>query len=287
MISKEYLSKNSPIIVDYKKGFFVPDSLSRLHYHPYHEISVIKSGDISYSTENSNTKATDFCVIFSQAHKLHNPFVAKDHLYERYQVKFYGDILDRSIVESGALNDALSSSYMKKVNQREFAELYGIIEALYHLVKENEESDFNKLREVIELVSLIIKCHTATHISAPSENSYITEVAGFIKDNIDKKLTHQDIANRFFISKSKLIYDFKECYNMNILEYITMTKIDAAKELLLKGFSVAYTAEKCGFSSPSYFIKVFSDITKVTPLAFQFKWSTKRAERKAIKEEWS
>ena len=33
--------------------------------------------------------------------------------------------------------------------------------------------------------------------------------------------------------------------------------------------TVAATAEKCGFSSSSYFIKIFSKITNTTPLKFQ------------------
>ena len=59
---------------------------------------------------------------------------------------------------------------------------------------------------------------------------------------------------------------------MNVLEYITITRIDAAKDMLIKGYSVAATAEACGFSTSSYFIKVFSEITRTTPLKFQYRW---------------
>ncbi len=59
---------------------------------------------------------------------------------------------------------------------------------------------------------------------------------------------------------------------MNILEYITMTKIHFAKEQLKKGCSVAATSENCGFSSSSYFIKVFTRVTGMTPLKFRLKY---------------
>ena len=69
------------------------------------------------------------------------------------------------------------------------------------------------------------------------------------------------------------MYDFKEYCNMTLLDYITLTRIDAAKELLLNGYSVTVASDECGFSSPSYFIKVFRSITGMTPLKFQIKFS--------------
>lgn len=271
MIKEEFQSKNLPMSVDYIKGFASPKN--SLHYHQYHEISVIKSGDISYCTENTNSKAKDFCIIFSEAHKLHNPFVSKRHLYERYQVKFRSEIMDEIVKDAAPLRTALSGSFMKKVNQKDFAELYDIIKRLFDMVKEGKKAEFDKLHEGTQLISLILKCRGAECINAPSGKSYIDDVSAYIKENMCKKITQQEIADNFLVSKSKLIYDFRECYNMNILEYITMMRIDKAKEMLLSGFSVSYTAEKCGFSSASYFIKVFSGITKTTPLAFQGKWA--------------
>lgn len=53
---------------------------------------------------------------------------------------------------------------------------------------------------------------------------------------------------------------------MSVGEYVTITKIEAAKNMLSSGYSVAAISEKCGFSSPSYFIKAFFRVMGMTPL---------------------
>ena len=52
---------------------------------------------------------------------------------------------------------------------------------------------------------------------------------------------------------------------MSVGEYVTITKIEAAKNMLSSGYSVAAISEKCGFSSPSYFIKAFFRVMGMTP----------------------
>ena len=125
----------------------------------------------------------------------------------------------------------------------------------------------------MHLAMLITKGSNATAISSTPHIGYITNILEYIKGNYDKPLTIQILAEHFFVSKSKLIYDFNSYCRISILEYITMTRIEAAKEYLLKGWSVAATSEACGFSTSSYFIKVFSRITGLTPLKFQMKYT--------------
>ena len=124
------------------------------------------------------------------------------------------------------------------------------------------------LREKLYLLSALAKGKRALPSERENVEHYIEEVIEYIKENYRDRITYESLAARFFVSRGKLIYDFKEFAGMSVLEYLTITRIEAAKGMLSNGYSVAAASESCGFSSPSYFIKVFSSITGTTPLKF-------------------
>jgi YesN/AraC family two-component response regulator len=55
---------------------------------------------------------------------------------------------------------------------------------------------------------------------------------------------------------------------LSIGDYIRTIRIEKAKELLLKGDTIADTAYETGFSDPNYFSKCFKKQTGKTPSEF-------------------
>lgn len=59
---------------------------------------------------------------------------------------------------------------------------------------------------------------------------------------------------------------FKSCYKTTPVSYVTMLRINYAKELLITGhFTVAEIADMCGFENSYYFSRVFKEKTGVSP----------------------
>ncbi len=273
MILEENTDKTPSVIVDYlKKKCVSPEDTNKLHYHPYHEFLILDKGFVTYATDNGIIKIAEKSIVYMPAHTLHNPFVQKSHPYERYRIRFSPDFADGIITQPYLLSEALKTSYIKQLNKNDFDEIYSIAESLYKIAAKDSKDEFDRLNECMHLAMLATKGNDAKSIPRTPHISYITDILGYIKDNYSKPLTIQTLADHFFVSKSKLIYDFNNYCRISISEYITMTRIEAAKEYLLKGWSVAATADACGFSTSSYFIKVFSGITGLTPLKFQIKY---------------
>ena len=273
MIPKENINKKSLITIDYlKKKCVSPEDTNKLHYHPYHEFLVLDKGYITYAADSGIIKVAEKSIVFMPAHTLHNPYVQKSHPYERYRIRFYPDFANGIISKPELLSEALKNSYIKQLSQNDYNEIYSITESLYKIATKDSKDESDLLSECMHLALIITKGNDAVAIPNTPNISYITDIVKYIKDNYNRPLTIQMLADKFFISKSKLIYDFNNYCRISILEYITMTRIEAAKEYLLKGWSVAATSEACGFSTPSYFIKVFSKITGHTPLKFQTKY---------------
>ena len=96
-------------------------------------------------------------------------------------------------------------------------------------------------------------------------------IVRYIHDNLSNEvLCINDIADTFNLSNvtiSKLIHDKT---NMHFKRYLTQIRLDMAKDLLASGKeSVQDIAQQCGFSSASYFIRVFKNETGVTPLQYR------------------
>jgi AraC-like DNA-binding protein len=270
MFIEEFPSDQSGIRIDYMKGYVLPESTNRIQCHPYYEMLIISKGNVTYSDNKGVSKVSDKSIVFTKAYEVHNPSVNTTQYYERYRLSFEKTLFESLFRDSDMIDKLLSVSYKKGIGDLDFDEVMNEFRRLLAEVKKN---DSDKLRECIHLLSLLVKCEDARPRDDLSEQNYIADVIDYVKKKYSEHLTAQDIATRFFISRGKLMYDFKSYCNMTLLEYITLTRIDAAKELLLEGYSVAAASEKCGFSTPSYFIKVFSDITHMTPLKFQIKFS--------------
>ena len=80
----------------------------------------------------------------------------------------------------------------------------------------------------------------------------------------------QDIAASAGVSTRESARCFSRCIGVSPSEHLTQTRVRmAARELRETSSSIMEISEKCGFSSPGYFSKVFREITGQTPREYQ------------------
>lgn len=105
------------------------------------------------------------------------------------------------------------------------------------------------------------------------DDSMLERIKNYIRINLtDIELSLTMVGCAFGMSPSYLSAFFIREAGVGLKEYITMQRIELAKEYLLKtNDSVNTISEKCGFLSPSYFISVFKNYTKKTPGTFRKK----------------
>ena len=98
----------------------------------------------------------------------------------------------------------------------------------------------------------------------------IEQVNRYIGSHLSEHLTVSDIAAHFHYSRSRLSTLYKEATGSGISERITEMRISLAKYRLREcGESVTDTAEFCGFSTPQYFSRVFSEKCGISPSEYQ------------------
>jgi len=104
--------------------------------------------------------------------------------------------------------------------------------------------------------------------SEKSENTNIVrKLKRYIKFNYMNEITVQKISDYFGFERSYLFRVFKASVGIGIKEYITKTRMEQAKALLEKGYSVGNTAHAVGYRDQFNFSKAYKAYFGVSPKA--------------------
>ena len=263
------------ISCDYTKEYVPRERTNRILCHPYAELMVIRQGDIIYTARGETRRVGDKCIIYNCAGFTHNQFVQEEHLYERYRLCFYKEELCNLLQDSTVLTSILDAPMIKELSDECFELILALSRELFTLSNEGAQDELTRLRCRHMILLALLHAAAATDTPRKHEESYITEVVKYINSNLTENPRIEAIAAAFFVSKSKLTNDFKAYCNMSIHEHIAVERVERAKELLKAGYRVAAVSEMLGFSSASYFIKVFTALVGTTPLKWQLRYMMK------------
>ena len=105
-------------------------------------------------------------------------------------------------------------------------------------------------------------------VSSPSKG--MQKAIEYINRNVCENIGIDEICSALHVSKYHFCRQFKSKTGMTVMEYILKTRIVMAKNMLLKeDISITEISYRCGFSSISYFSRMFKKDTGMTPLAYR------------------
>lgn len=153
-----------------------------------------------------------------------------------------------------------------------------LIEAVEHALNEQAKREREgKLQKVVDEKLAEIK-GTDTEEETP-----ITRAIAFVDQHLEEPFTLKDVAQFVHLNPSYFSALFKEQVNMTFSEYVTRMRLQKAKKLLLfTNLSVSEIAEKVGYSTSKYFIKLFKEYDGQTPS--QYRKSTNVNEIEMLKD---
>ena len=92
----------------------------------------------------------------------------------------------------------------------------------------------------------------------------------YIEENLKSDISIDQLASLVHLSKFYFIRLFKRLMGVSPYQYVQITRINRAKELLMStDFRINEIADAVGFSSAMRFTKFFSDMTGMSPSAFR------------------
>lgn len=126
------------------------------------------------------------------------------------------------------------------------------------------------IKSIINLATILAKHLLLDNIVKPKNLSTLDTLVEFINENIHSPLSVEYIAQQNFVSVSLIYKLFYKNFNTSVKDYINKRRCELALSLLMfSDKSLNDVAFEVGFSSLSYFSKVFKKLYGVSPLKYR------------------
>lgn len=234
--------------------------MTDFHMHTYYELSYIVSGDVKVLFSDRAFSSAEGCLFLTRPYTMHYVIPQPCSGYERINILFQQEYVTASLREW----EPLMASFGKNGTFIPVGPEYGpVILPLCEQILAEKDLLSRKLLFMLLLnrvASLPGKSETAP---APQ---YLTDVLNYIVTHYDQHLVAQDLADRFCVSRTKLMCDFHAFTGYTLGAYITSVRLRNARRMMARErCSLGEVAEQCGFSSSSNMIRVFKKELGSTP----------------------
>lgn len=248
------------------------------HHHDFNKIIIFIEGDVNYFIEGKSYKLKPWDILFVNNNEIHKPEVNPNVFYERIVIWINPNFTDNFInnfnnVTTNLLNCFQLASENKYNLLRLSQASISNIKSFVFQIKDCENSgefgsDVLKNALFLQLMVLINRLFLTsekTNIDDITCDKNIEEVLKYINDNIDKDLSIDSIASKFFISKYYLMRKFKAQTGSSIHSYIIKKRLILSKNLIHEGYPMSEVSIKCGFNDYSSFVRAFKKVYGVSP----------------------
>lgn len=194
------------------------------------------------------------------------------------------DFLKKRLNGVEELNKKLYQVFMDTDHERRFA-FFGsynlkLANKISALRKVKNKNGMIRIMQIEGLVYEILAMHIAQHekeskSSLPEtsllrrELKIIRELANKIAKNVSKEYTLEQLSRTSGLSQAKLQEGFKLLYTRTVTEYIRHARLEAARDYLSNSdMNISQVVYSIGFSSRSYFSKIFKNKYGISPSEF-------------------
>lgn len=252
------------------------------HWHKELEWTYVLEGQILYQVNEQVHELKAGQGLLCNSNMLHTGHPVDDGDCHYVSITFHPRLLE------GYRNSFLKEKYADRVVenpsipclvltdsadwQKDILEKLKKIEQLYDAQKELTDYDFQiylLLMETWRLVCGHVENASDVQMTAGSM-ARLKQILTYIHSNFQEKITLDDIAAQVNICPSECCRFFKKHMQVSLFDYLLNYRIEQSLSLLAKGnTSITEIAGQCGFSSSSYFSRVFREKMGYSPREYQ------------------
>lgn len=250
-----------------------------LHFHLHNELLYISHGKYKIYAPKKIYQGDTPCLIFFKRGVYHNS-VKVDCEHTPFccsVIKFTSEIFEEIpdvMLEKGVFidNDVIIVPLDSRDNER----LYAKFEEIYEIYNQKDSTLLCMMRAYLTLILVHIvyaakKQEALQFVYKASKEFYIGDVIQSIMEITGRGecVCVSALAERFFVSISKLSKDFQKVSGINIKTFITELQLQQINKMLKQGMSNKEIVEQCGFSGESYFIRFYRKHMGITPGSYR------------------
>ena len=137
--------------------------------------------------------------------------------------------------------------------------------------------DRDKIQGITNIASMLAKYILLEDMLKPNFDENIEKAVDFIQKNLAGDLSIKNISRNIYVSKNVLYKSFREKFDCTVSEYINVRRVEKSTELLMKtDLSIEEISQQTGFTSASYYSKIFKKLKGVPPLKYKKEHQKKR-----------
>ena len=279
--------KKRPLTVS-KKTYNITRSM--LHFHDAHEILIIEQGQYKIYSPKLVYEGEGPCIVFFRLGTYHGAVRSNCETlpYIFHVMNFRQSLLNSMPQHPICADGCLDSGTIVIPIDKEILSLFlPMLERLEALSDSYTYEDpmpplMNGyfaaiLNYIYELIA------DKKGISFDSESDEENYISGVIKATLEavnrgENITVTALAERFYVSGTKLSRDFSKVTGISIKQMIDTLRLERIKRLLREGKSNIEVAERCGFSNSDYLIQFFNKHMNMSPGAYRQQKSEKPSD---------
>ncbi len=261
---------NSPFFsLERKKGSFVMPSA---HFHNYHELYFLLSGKTKYFINGEFFMLSAGDIILIPKGEFHQTDYPDPDNIERVIITFNDELVGD-----------LYASYIEAITRHKHFQIpKAHIHMFYSLIRKLEAEyltqpdDYENMEQLYmcQLLIILLRYGTPPRSVKLSETYRLAQdAAKFININYSQPLTLNTMAKKYSMNADYFSKIFKKATGVGFSEYLNITRISAAQELLATtSMTATEVAMECGFNDSNYFIQVFKKIHGTTPKKYSMQF---------------
>lgn len=192
-----------------------------------------------------------------------------DQVYEEVDL-FLNQLLKEEQLDAGMLfkfQQKFTHMFYQIVESKQF-DTHQLLRG--KIVSELYVKSLNSIYDMLEFIQYILSFKfDQEHVDVYYQTS-IDQIKEYIRENLEKDLSRNELAERVFLNQEYLSKLFKKQTGVSLSTYITNERINVSKGLLVKtDMSVSFIASKIGYSNFSHFSQVFKKSTGLTPIEYR------------------
>lgn len=130
----------------------------------------------------------------------------------------------------------------------------------------DEDAAKNLIMEL--LYKLNAEQYRIQYVKNRVKENVTSQVLRYLKDNLSKEITLNDLAELVHLEKNYLVRIFKSAYGQSPISALISMRMERACDLVANtDIPITEIASLCGYSSPSYFTAEYKKHYGITPLA--------------------
>ncbi len=233
----------------------------KMHSHDDYELFCFLSGSAKYYIEGTIYNLRSGDILIMKKAESHSLIIDKCIPYERIVINFTPDALIGGT--SKDIINLIDNRPLGKHNKYSIL-IYEKYNFNLYLNKICESDDFEEKRLYLTLI-LNELCKEYPDQTEGIHTDDFKLVLNYINENLFKDLNLEDIAEKFYLSKSHLNRKFRQYTGTTIWSYITTKRLIHSRTLIRIGEKPTSVYLKCGFKDYGTFYKAYKQKYGISP----------------------